>query len=290
MVLRRLPVALIAILLCAGLVAAPATAGRNLDPPPGAIPLGDGRYALELKAPTPDWYTPALHRRVLAARERGRGIPIPKRADVDSALLFAGIRPGSWMISPAWCTLNFVFGSETHIGTAGHCTEVGDEVTIVAAPGVLMNIGRTVQSVDNGIGDDFALIEIHPEMIEFVNPSMAIVAGPTGSRAPAFGDGILHVGHGVAVGTGGTARPGVVTWLGEQGAEASAYGWDGAAAFGDSGSGVRAVAGEAVGNLTHLVVGTNYLPAVIAGTEIDRILQIAGLPVATATLVPNPLP
>ncbi len=285
-----LPLLLIAILLCASVVPAPATAGQLSDLPPGAVSLGDGRYAIELKAPTPDWYTPALHRRVLEAREEGRGVPIPEDADVDSALLFTGIRPGSWMISPAWCTLSFVFGSDAYIGTAGHCTSVGDEVTIIAAPGVLMNIGRTVQSIDNGIGDDFALIEIHPEMVEFVNPSMAIVAGPTGSKAPAFGDPILHVGHGVVVGTGGTARPGLVTWLGEQGSEASGYGWDGAASFGDSGSGVRAVNGEAVGNLTHLVVGTGYLPAVIAGTEIDRILQIAGAPLATATLVPNPLP
>lgn len=290
--------------------------------PEGAIALPGGGYAIELKAPTPDWYTPELHREAVRAGKQGKTIPLPEGVEVDSALLFTGIRPGSWMISPSWCTMNFVFGnpdaatpaagpgngngnggdkgngkpkpsggnSGVYIGTAGHCAEVGDAVTLVAAPGVLMNIGVTTKSVDNGIGDDFALIEIYPEMVQYVNPSMAIIAGPTGAKTPAFGDPILHVGHGLGVGTGGTPRAGIVTWTGESGPEASGYGWDGIANLGDSGSGVRAASGEAVGNLTHLVVGTNYLPAFIAGTNIDRILQLASAPLATASLVPDPLP
>jgi hypothetical protein len=285
------------VLLCmvaaAGVVPQSATA-TDISLPEGAIPLGDGSYAIELKAPTPKWYTPELHNRVLAAAEDGRGVPLPANADVDSALLFTGIRPGSWMITPAWCTLNFVFGdpagtSGVYVGTAGHCSSVGEAVTIIAAPGVLMNIGTTVASIDNGIGDDFGLIEIRPEMIQFVNPSMAIVAGPTGSKTPAFGDPVVHVGHGLVVGTSGTARPGLVTWTGGSGSEATGYGWDGAANLGDSGSGVRTVQGAAVGNLTHLVVGTQYLPAYIAGTNIDRILQLARAALATASLVPDPL-
>lgn len=318
---RSLAVLTAVIALLAVTAAAPASTdevARKL--PDGTVDLGGRAYAIPLKAPSPDWYTPALHERAVRAGKQGKTIPIPEGVEVDSALLFTGIRPGSWMISPSGCTLNFVFGdpdgattsgpgngngggngkgngkgpqsskSGVYIGTAGHCAEVGEEVTILALPGVIMNIGTTVTSVDNDIGDDFALIEIYPEMVEFVNPSMAIVAGPTGSKSPAIPDPILHVGHGLVVGTGGTARPGVVTWLGEEGTEATAYGWDGAASPGDSGSGVRAAAGDAVGNLTHLVVGTRYLPAFIAGTDIDRILQIAGAPLATASLVPNPLP
>lgn len=311
-------VTLLATVTAAALASTDEVAGKLPD---GTVALGDGAYAIPLKAPSPDWYTSELHERAVRAGKQGKSIPIPEDVEVDSALLFAGIRPGSWMISPSGCTLNFVFGdpdatttsgqgngngggngngkgkgsvqsssSGVYIGTAGHCASVGEEVTIIALPGVIMAIGTTVTSVDNGVGDDFALIEIYPEMVEFVNPSMAIVAGPTGTKAPAIPDPILHVGHGLVVGTGGTARPGVVTWLGEEGAEATAYGWDGAASPGDSGSGVRAATGAAVGNLTHLVVGTRYLPAFIAGTEIDRILQIAGAPLATASLVPNPLP
>jgi hypothetical protein len=65
---------------------------------------------------------------------------------------------------------------------------------------------------------------------------------------------------------------------------------DGVAAPGDSGSAVRDAFGDAAGNLTHLVVGGPYVPAVVAGTTVARMEQIAGLPVATASLVPDPLP
>jgi hypothetical protein len=279
-------------------------------PAPAAQPVVTAEpEVVELSAPTPDWYTPELHAEVLAAG--ADGVPLPADADVPmSALAFTGIRPGAWMISPAWCTMNFVFGgggsaavkgkgkkssgggSGLYIGTAGHCTEVGDEVVLVMAPGVLVNIGRTTKSVDGGIGNDFALVEIRPELHASTNPSMAVIAGPTGTGAPAFGQPIEHVGHGVVVGTGGTPRAGVVAYTGEGDTNDSgaAYGWDGAASPGDSGSGVRAATGEAVGNLTHLVVGTTYLPAVIAGTTAARMEQIAGMRIACASLVPNPLP
>jgi hypothetical protein len=266
--------------------------------------------ATPLAAPTPDWYTPDLHAEVLAAG--AEGVPLPAEADIEmSALAFTGIRPGSWMISPAWCTMNFVFGSSgtsttkgnskkgsggggngLAIGTAGHCTEVGDEVVLIMAPGVLVNIGRTSKSVDGGVGNDFALVDIRPELHDQVNPSMAIIAGPTSSGAPAFGQPIEHVGHGLGVGTGGTPRAGVVTYLGggDTNDASAAYGWVGAATPGDSGSGVRAASGAAVGNLTHLVVGTRYLPSYIAGTTAAKMERIAGMPIACASLVPNPLP
>lgn len=63
------------------------------------------------------------------------------------------------------------------------------------------------------MGNDQAFIEIYPEMVQFVNPSMAIVAGPTAPGNPDWGDPVVHVGHGLVVGTGGTARAGVVTWV-----------------------------------------------------------------------------
>jgi hypothetical protein len=307
--------------------ASPGPAGLPTGLPKDAVRIGGGRYAVELKAAKPDWYTDSLHRRVVVAGRRGKTVALPARAKVKTSLLFAGIRPGAWMISPAWCTMNFVFGSATgnlprrlspatagrqtsrrvraiasgrraraasggvYIGTAGHCTKVGDEVTLIAAPGILMNIGRTVKSVNRGIGNDFALVKVRPSMVQFVNPSMAHVGGPTGAKVPAFGDPIVHTGHGAVIGTGGTPRPGIVTWEGaERGREVNGYGWDGAAFLGDSGSPVRHADGLAVGNLTHLVVASNVLPAFIAGTDIARIKRIAGLPLAKASLVPDPLP
>jgi hypothetical protein len=286
----RFLIALVAVF--AIVLASPAVAEAPTIPE-GAQALPGGGYALPLKAETPDWYTPELHKRVLAAGARGRSVPIPEGAEVpQSALAFTGIRPGSWMLTPAWCTMNFVFGSpgSYSIGTAGHCGSVGDEVVIVGAPGVLMNIGTIARSTDGGIGNDFALVNIDAAWQDATNPSMAYFAGPTGSKSPAFGDPVVHAGHGLGVGTGGTPRAGIVTYGAGPGDAGEAYGWDGVANLGDSGSAVRHATGPAVGNLTHLVVGTQYLPAYIAGTTITRMVSMAGKPLATASLVPDPLP
>lgn len=254
-----------------------------------------GVDVIELKAPRAEWFTAELAADARVAAASGRGIAIPDGVVVPaSALAFTGIRPGSWMISPSGCTLNFVFGSltpnDTYIGTAGHCTEVGDEVTIVAAPGILMTIGRTVKSVDNDIGDDFALIQISSAMVKHVRPSMAYFGGPTSAGNPQVGSIVEHAGHGLVIGTGGTPRAGIVTYRGRgESSRSDAFGWDGAAAPGDSGSPVRLANGAAAGDLTHLVVGGKYVPAVVAGTSIARMLRIAGKPLATAPNVPNPL-
>jgi hypothetical protein len=282
--------------------------------PEGAIPLEGGGYAFELSKPKPAWYTPEFHQRVKASGTQG--VPLPEESGIDieqSGLAFTGIRPGAWMFSPSWCTMNFIFhgtttttsggtkangggkkttttsgggGSGWYIGTAGHCAEVGDEVTLLAAPGGLMVIGKTVKSVDGGLGHDFALVEIYPEMVQYINPSMTHWGGPTGTNPDvAVGDPVVHSGHGLVIGTGGTPRAGVVTHV-----EGTAYGWDGAGIFGDSGSAVRHVGGLAEGNLTHLVVDTRWLPAFIAGTTAEEMERIAGVPICDAPLVPNPLP
>ena len=265
--------------------------------PPAAVPasgatdanLGGARY-VELKAPKPDWYTPELHQRVMAAAERGEGIPIPEGVDYDtSGLAFTGIRPGAWIIAPSGCTTNFVFGSRSdyYIGTAGHCANVGDEVTLIAAPGVLMNIGKAVKSVNNGIGNDFALIDVRPSMEQYVNPSMTYFGGPTGAGSPQPNDVVEHAGHGLVIGTGGTPRAGVVVYRGK-GDGGDAFAWTGAASPGDSGSAVRLANGQAAGDLTHLVVGGPYVPGNVAGTTIARMLTIAGKPLATAPDGPDP--
>ena len=262
----------------------------------GATDASGSVYAVPIAAkPTPAWYTPALHAAVVDAAARGEGVPLPAFAEADvpaSGLAFTGIRPGSWMLFPAGCTLNFVFGSPGSyaIGTAGHCTSVGEEVTIVAAPGVLMNIGTTVKSVNNDVGDDFALISIRPEMQQHVRPSMAHFGGPTGAGDPQFGDIVQHSGHGLVLGTGGTPRAGAVVYRGpgEHGGS-DAFAWVGASTPGDSGSPVTLAGGLAAGDLTHLVVGGPYVPGDVAGTSIARMLAIARMPLATAPAVPNPL-
>lgn len=280
---------LLTLLIAAAMLLWGQTAEASPSGPPGA--LLEPVRAIELSSPTPDWYTPELHADVVAAGVKGESVPIPDGVDYPtSGLAFTGIRPGAWIIAPAGCTTNFVFGSpgDYSIGTAGHCTSVGDEVTLIAAPGVLMNIGTTVRSVDNGIGDDFALIDIYPEMQEFVNPSMAYFGGPTASGSPQVGDVVEHAGHGLVIGTGGTPRAGVVVYRGPGDTGGDAFAWVGAASPGDSGSAVRLATGEAAGDLTHLVVGGPYVPGDVAGTTIARMLRIAGKSLATAPDGPDP--
>jgi hypothetical protein len=152
-----------------------------------------------------------------------------------------------------------------------------------------MTIGKAVTVVDNGIGDDFALIDIYPQMQQYVNPSMTYFGGPTAAGSPESGAVVEHAGHGLVIGTGGTPRAGVVVYRGEGDTRGSdTFAWAGAATPGDSGSAVRLLSGEAAGDLTHLVVSTKYAPGVIAGTSIHRMAQIAGKPLATAPNLPDP--
>ena len=237
---------------------------------------------MPLKAATPAWFTDALAARVDAAN--GAPVAAPPEAPLPGEV---GIRPGSWMLAPAGCTMNFVFGSpgSYSIGTAGHCGNAGEAVTLITlAPGganpVLVELGTIQKSVNGGIGNDFALVSIRPELQSWVSPTMAVVARPLRLLHGLGPEPVFHYGHGLAVGTGGTPRAGLaLTW------ESTAFGWSGAAAPGDSGSAVRVNTGmQAAGDLTHLVVDTNWLPSYIAGTRMSRILQIAGQPLANSPL------
>jgi hypothetical protein len=261
--------------------AAPPLGSQDWQAGEGAVPFGDG-YAVPLKAAQPSWFTDELAAEVDAAN----GAPVA--APIDAPLPGeVGIRPGSWMIAPAGCTMNFVFGSpgSYSIGTAGHCGKAGEDVVLLTlAPGganpVLVELGTVQKSVDGGIGNDFALVSIRPELQSWVSPTIAVVAGPCGSYTGSGPEAVFHYGHGLAIGTGGTPRAGLaLRW------ESDAFGWTGAAIFGDSGSAVRVNTGmQAAGDLTHLVVDSRWLPSYIAGTRMSRILTIAGQPLANSPL------
>lgn len=239
---------------------------------PGAAPF-EGGYAIPLEGARPSWFTAELEQRVL--ERKGKPVMAPVQAPLPGTV---GIRPGSWMMSPAGCTMNFIFRKSTSlaIGTAGHCVDqAGQPVTLLTiAPGtenpVLVNVGSVLIRRDNGIGNDFALVSIRPALHSWVDPTIAVVAGPCGTYSGSGPETLAHYGHGVGIGTGGTPRAGLaLTW------RADSYGWDGAAIFGDSGSPVRVTRLQAAGNLTHLVVDTRWLPSFIVGTRIGKILQIA---------------
>lgn len=79
---------------------------------PGLSDPFAGAEFIELKAPTPSWFTAELAAEAHAAGLRGEGVAIPDGVDYPtSGLLFTGIRPGAWILEPAGCTTNFVFGS-----------------------------------------------------------------------------------------------------------------------------------------------------------------------------------
>jgi hypothetical protein len=277
----RARLSLIALAVAVGLVANPVLAA---DAPPVGTFAADtdvralavayeGGYAIPLEGARPDWYTTELEEKVLAAE--GQPVAAPLDAPLPGEI---GIRPGSWMISPSGCTMNFVFrkSSALAIGTAGHCVDkVGQSVVLLTlAPGgsnpVLVDIGTVSARHDNGVGDDFALVSIRSNLYSWVSPTIAAIAGPCGGYYGSGPETVMHYGHGLAIGTGGTPRAGVaLTW------RADAFGWDGAAIFGDSGSPVRVTALQAAGDLTHLVVDTRWLPSFIAGTRIGKILRIA---------------
>lgn len=289
---RRPLVALGAALVLTGLVPASTAASTAASVPTGRT--------VELKAAVPAWYTPELDAKVRAAGTAG--VPLPEGALKDvpkSGLAFIGIRPGSWILSPAGCTTNFVFQSSAgafhpnqtlFIGTAGHCANQGQRVTLVAiGPGtsqpVLVSVGTVSKSVNGGVGNDFALIQIDTRFNSWVSPAMAYWGGPTGSYTGGATTAVVHAGHGIGIGTGGTPRAGVMLAQNND-----ARYWDSASIFGDSGSGVNTATGLAAANLTHLVVfGPNL--TVVAGTHITKILQMAAKPLSTCpTRTPWPLP
>jgi hypothetical protein len=134
-------------------------------------------------------------------------------------------------------------------------------------------------------------VNIFPALQSWVSPSMAHWGGPTASYTGGPVTPLVHSGHGLVVGTGGTPRVALGLYYDITAGRETAY-WAGATVFGDSGSAIETAAGQAYANITHLVVNTKFLGANSAGTKISRILQLnGGRPLATcASRTPWPLP
>ncbi|HVE91428.1 MAG TPA: hypothetical protein VNE62_03865 [Actinomycetota bacterium] len=179
-------------------------------------------------------------------------------------------------------------GSSTYsIGTAGHCGTVGEKVFMIFAPLGVVYIGDIVKSTysESRLAPDFALISIRPELNSYVSPSMAHVGGPTGAYTGNAIVPVLHSGHGLGIGTGGTPRAGVAYQWGEE------WRFEGVINKGDSGSGAVVAGGLAAGNITHIAIDArDTIPAWMGGTSITTILQlVGGLQLATCSS-PAPWP
>jgi len=243
--------------------------------------FASGAKPRELKRAQPAWYTQAVKRDVEDDGAATAPVDAPLPGEV-------GIRPGSWMISPFWCTMNFIFqkGGTLAIGTAGHCVDGNEPVVLLTlAPTggdpVLVELGRVLLKRDAGIGKDYALVEIPPERYDWVFPTMGVVGGPCGVFAGEDPQPVAHYGHGVGVGTGGTPRAGMGFELADDPKivrgvdwdwDADSIVWAGLINGGDSGSGVRIGQLPAVSNLTHGIGITGLEPSALAwGTRVTTV-------------------
>ena len=241
---------------------------------------------------------------------------------------FLGIRPGAFVLlmndnSIGWCSLAHVYGSPGtyKISTAGHCGNVGDTATVIGVLGdktvaglavpVLMDIGKfTTSTGDGGIGNDWALISVDAPYQPLVTPTMAFWGGPIGMYTPtgevvavntnngdvsvtpnpALVQQIVHYGHGIGVGAGGTPRSGTaITWKPDH------FAFFGAITPGDSGSGSNTLTGdtvganrEAAGINTHIYVDGSMRTGlgIMAGT---RATKVNGT-LANGQILPYPAP
>ena len=245
--------------------------------------VASGAKVRKLRRESPSWYTPAVERRM--KKDRNGVMTAPVDAPLPGEI---GIRPGSWMISPYWCTMNFLFqkSGTLAIGTAGHCLEAGEPVVLLTlAPGgsnpVLVELGKVLLKRDAGIGKDYGLVEIPPHLRSWAFPTMGIVGGPCGVYSGGDPQSVAHYGHGVGVGTGGTPRAGMGFELAEDPRivrgvdwdwDADSIVWAGLINGGDSGSGVRIGQLPAVADLTHGIGITGLEPSAIAwGTRVTTI-------------------
>jgi hypothetical protein len=262
----------------------------------GAYRDARGRWVVPLRSARPAWVTDQL---LAAARNGPVAAPSAAAADLPVDGL-VGIRPGSDMIAPNGCTMNFIFKNAAGalgIGTAGHCVNNGDHVVLLTlAPGagnpVLVDIGTVAVRVfnPNNIAPDFAIVQINPALYNWVFPTIAQILGPCGvyagsglasiplpqifqQQASTLGPDLLAwYGDGAVVATDtGVVRTGLAMYW-----ESQAYYWTGPGLPGDSGSPVRTSSFAGAGNLTDMVIDTSVPGALMEGTRLTTMQSLSG--------------
>jgi hypothetical protein len=284
-----------------GSVAGDVPSQDEVDDAIGSLKDGTGDI-VPLRAPRPSWFTPELEQQV---RENGTAA-----APVDAPLPGqVGIRPGSMMISPFICTMNYIFqkGGTVAIGTAGHCLEANEPVVLltVAPTGgnpVLVELGKVLLKRDAGIGRDYGLVEVPPERRDWVFPTIADIGGPCGIYTGGDPQPVAHYGHGLVGGFPGTPRAGMGFELTDEQQrelnsvvrirgvdwdwDADSIVWAGYLYGGDSGSPVRIAQLPAVSNLTHGIGVTGLEPSVVGwGTRVTTVTG-SGWTLANSPLCP----
>ncbi len=292
------------LLMVAGLLAALLlVAGSGVSSASSTDPTADDLITLD--QPRPDWLTDALEAKIVASGTKGVEVEFaqpqatlnpnclgtaPPYAGTDGVSV-AAVSAGTCMVSPAGCTMNFVFtdGTSSYIGTAGHCAGSGKTVIAQIATRVdptdtvivtLAAIGSVVKSWNQGIGKDFALVKINPGFK--VVPGVSGALGPTGVLClDPVGQPVMHYGHGYIffVEQGypkfGEVIPDLTAVF--KFTTPNGFNWVGYGLPGDSGSEVMNDAGLAVGDLTHGIgVAGVPVPGLNFGTDMQGIFTLIG--------------
>jgi hypothetical protein len=251
--------------------------------------------ASDLRKSKPTWFTAKFKKQVDRSGKKGKRPPKAAADEPGATDVCPGIDPnsptpsttvvsaGTCVVYPYGCTANFIYsgGGQYYIGTAGHCVDrVGQDVYMqVSTPGVgasIANVGSVSKFVNNGVGDDYAVIAIRSGFT--IDPKLP-GGGPQGIYAGCEPTGVLHWGHGYGVVVSqGKMEGGIATNWYDDG-----FGWTGVGAPGDSGSAVVTHSFQAAGDFTHLIVDPFAYPGSNqAGTRVTKILRETGLSLVNA--------
>jgi hypothetical protein len=223
------------------------------------------------------------------AKKGAKGVSLPLAAlnTECPGVQSPGVSAGGCIVAPYGCTANFIFtdGASQYVGTARHCVDNrGQEVTMQVDTTTIAVVGTVshMTSGDGEPGNDWALIRIDPAVAAEwgVNPAMPVIGGPQGVYTGCGPTPVFHYGHGYGVAVGqGKVEGGLATNVYDDG-----YGWTGAGAPGDSGSGVlTALGGPAIGDFTHLIVDLGAYPGSdLAGTRITKAMNLFNVSLVNA--------
>jgi hypothetical protein len=246
----------------------------------GSAAASDGRAPAKFMKPN-------MEKKLAKKGAKGVSVPLAALNTECPGVQSPGVSAGGCIVAPAGCTANFIFtdGSSQYVGTARHCVDrIGQTVTMQVDTTTIADVG-TVSHMTSGEGEpgnDWALIRIDPAVAAEwgVDPAMPVIGGPQGIHTGCEPTPVFHYGHGYGVAVGqGKVEGGLATNLYDDG-----YGWTGAGAPGDSGSGVlTAPGGPAIGNFTHLLVDLGAYPGSdLAGTRITKAMNQFGVSLVNA--------
>ena len=237
-----------------------------------------------LAGPEPEWLTDSMKAQIHAAGAEGVQVSEEYLNIECPGYQAPGVSANGCIVSPSGCTANFIFTNDgnwrtsPYIGTASHCVEqVGEPVIMQVDTTTLAEVGTVYrQTAGEEPGDDFAIIQIYPEVAAKwgVNPAIP-TGGPQGIYTGCDPQVLKNYGHGYGVVVAqGKPEAGVAnTWYRE------GYGWYGAGIMGDSGSGMTLQDNRSAGNFTHIIVfdpDLYYTPGTLAGMRTTAILEFLG--------------